>query len=94
MKLTSTLIAIALLAPQALSQSKFVVPNPTTCGLWAEFHAGRRAALAEAVGEGVLVFRGQPDTRAYRRFQQDKTFWWLTGIESPNAALVMDTRTG
>ena len=94
MKLTSTLIAIALLAPQALSQSKSVAPNPTTCGLGAEFHAGRRAALAEAVGEGVLVFRGQPDTRAYRRFQQDKTFWWLTGIESPNAALVMDTRTG
>lgn len=87
------LLALPLFVSQAPVQDA-APPSGVSCGLGSVFHAGRRAALADAVGEGVLVFRGQPDTRAYRRFHQDKSFWWLTGIESPNAALVMDTRTG
>lgn len=94
MKTITLLLAFALTAPEITKQDVEAPPSGVVCGLGAEFHAGRRAALAEAVGEGVLVFRGQPDTRAYLRFQQDKTFWWLTGIESPNVALVIDTRTG
>ena len=34
-------------------------------------------------GEEVLVFRGMPDTRENTAFRQDKTFWYLTGVESP-----------
>jgi Xaa-Pro aminopeptidase len=94
MKILSLLLAFALTAPEIMKQDVEAPPSGAVCGLGAEFHAGRRAALAEAVGEGVLIFRGRPDTRAYLRFQQDKTFWWLTGIESANVALVMDTRTG
>ncbi len=94
MKTLTLLLAFALSASQTLTQEVDAPPSGVVCGLGAEFHAGRRAALAESVGEGVLIFRGQPDTRAYLRFQQDKTFWWLTGIESPNVALVIDTRTG
>jgi Xaa-Pro aminopeptidase len=94
MKTITLLLAFALTAPEITKQDQEAPPSGVVCGLGAEFHAGRRAALAESVGEGVLVFRGQPDTRAYLRFQQDKTFWWLTGIESPNVALVIDTRTG
>ena len=94
MKTITLLLAFALTAPEITKQDVGAPPSGVVCGLGAEFHAGRRAALAESVGEGVLIFRGQPDTRAYLRFQQDKTFWWLTGIESPNVALVIDTRTG
>jgi len=65
-----------------------------SCGLGGAFHAGRRAELRERVGSGLLLFRGLPETRDYTAFRQDKTFWYLTGIESPNAALVLDADTG
>ncbi|MFN0244904.1 MAG: aminopeptidase P N-terminal domain-containing protein [Planctomycetota bacterium] len=60
------------------------------CGLGKSFHAGRRAALCEKLKTGVLVVRGMPETRDYARFEQDKTFWYLTGIDSPNATIVVD----
>ena len=64
------------------------------CGLGADFHAQRRAALAERLGSGVLVLRGMPKTRGNETFRQDKNFWYLTGIESPNVAFVRDLATG
>jgi Xaa-Pro aminopeptidase len=64
------------------------------CGLGAAFHAGRRQALLAKLGSGVVLVRGLPTTRDYMRFSQDKTFWYLTGIESPNATLVMDAKSG
>lgn len=99
--LVATAFALALsLGPargQVLAAPSIEDPAPppgVRCGLGKAFHAGRRAALREAVGEGWLVFRGLPDTRAYEAFHQDKTFWYLTGVESPNAALVMRAQTG
>jgi Xaa-Pro aminopeptidase len=65
-----------------------------TCGLGKEFHAGRRAELAKRLKTGVVVVRGLPDTRDYVVFRQDKNFWYLTGVESPNATLVMDLDKG
>ena len=64
------------------------------CGLGKEFHGSRRSALRAALGEGVLVVRGLPDTRDYLTFRQDKNFWWLTGVESPNVAFAMDLDSG
>ncbi|HTF89353.1 MAG TPA: Xaa-Pro peptidase family protein [Planctomycetota bacterium] len=63
------------------------------CGLGKEFHAGRRSELAKLLKTGVVIVRGLPDTRDYVQFRQDKVFWYLTGIESPNATLVMDLDT-
>lgn len=60
------------------------------CGLGKEFHAGRRAELMRRVGDELLVFRGLAGTRENLAFRQDKNFWYLTGIESPGAALVLD----
>jgi Xaa-Pro aminopeptidase len=60
------------------------------CGLGKEFHAGRRAELMKRVGDELLVFRGLADSRENLAFRQDKNFWYLTGIESPGAALVLD----
>ncbi|MGH8311335.1 MAG: aminopeptidase P N-terminal domain-containing protein, partial [Steroidobacteraceae bacterium] len=68
------------------------------CGLGAAFHGGRRKKLVENLRaqaeSSLLLVRGLPVTRDYTRFQQDKTFWYLTGIESPNATLVVDVRSG
>jgi Xaa-Pro aminopeptidase len=64
------------------------------CGLGAAFHAGRRAELRRRVADGWMVFRGLPGPRGATAFHQDKQFWYLTGIESPNATLVMHARTG
>ena len=64
------------------------------CGLGAEFHAGRRAELRRRAETGVMVFRGLPSPRANLTFRQDKAFWYLTGVETPDAALVLDVDSG
>jgi hypothetical protein len=63
------------------------------CGLGKVFHAGRRAELMKRVGDELLVFRGLPGARDNLAFRQDKTFWYLTGVESPEAALVLDGKS-
>ena len=90
------LLSTCLLAlvPFGAAASGGGAPEGVLCGLGKDFHAGRRAALRAAVGEGLMVFRGLADTRDYGAFQQDKVFWYLTGVESPNATLVMDAGTG
>ncbi len=60
------------------------------CGLGKDFHAGRRAELMKRVGGELLVFRGQAGPRENLAFRQDKNFWYLTGVESADAALVLD----
>ena len=55
----------------------------------AEWHAGRRAALMEKVPEGVVVLRGYGTPGDYQSFRQDNNFWYFTGLETPNAVLVM-----
>lgn len=90
--------------PSAIEDSTTSTESPVAgqehvrrCGLGATFHAGRRAALvAELAKEsttGLVIVRGLPSQRDYVRFHQDKTFWYLTGVESPNAALVIDLAT-
>jgi Xaa-Pro aminopeptidase len=64
------------------------------CGLGAAFHGGRRQALLAKLEHGVVLVRGLPTTREYTRFSQDKTFWYLTGVESPNVSLLMDAKSG
>jgi Xaa-Pro aminopeptidase len=94
----ASIIAFAALASMPMfAQSPKSVERPgdgrPTCGLGKQFHAGRRAALCEKLGEGTVVCRGLPESRDYLRFRQDKTFWYLTGVESPNANLVIDVKS-
>jgi Xaa-Pro aminopeptidase len=99
MKLTIRLFALALLAPlgaasdgradEVLSLERDGSGQPV-CGLGKDFHAGRRAELMRRVEHGVLLFRGLAEPRDYLAFHQDKTFWYLTGVESPDAALILD----
>lgn len=78
--------------PEAQSEKSLasLADTPHVCGLGAAFHGGRRALLAEKLVNGVILVRGLPKTRDYARFRQDKTFWYLTGVESPDATLLVD----
>lgn len=87
------LLLLPLVSPRVHCPAQ-AAPGGVVCGLGREFHAGRRAALLEEFDEGVFVFRGLPETRDYTPFYQDKVFWYLTGVESPGAALVMDKSSG
>jgi Xaa-Pro aminopeptidase len=105
---SSTVLCVFLASSAALAQSGSPQETATApvltverpgdglprCGLGKAFHAGRRAALRQSLKSGVVVVRGLPDTREYEPFRQDKVFWYLTGIESPGAALVMDCESG
>src|SRR5215213_3434260 len=60
----------------------------------AEF-ASRRAALAAALGDGVLVAFGSPEPEEdYISFYQNSQFRYLTGFTEPDAALVLDIKAG
>ena len=46
------------------------------------------------VGDDLMVFRGLPGPRENLAFHQDKAFWYLTGVSSPDANLVLDGKSG
>jgi Xaa-Pro aminopeptidase len=54
------------------------------------FFAARREALMKRIEGSVAVLEGAPDTRAYTAFRQDNNFYYLTGVETPNALLLLD----
>jgi len=58
-----------------------------------EFSA-RRQQLAAALGSGTLVLFGATEAPAGLRFRQDHDFYYLTGNESLNAAVVIDVDSG
>jgi Xaa-Pro aminopeptidase len=87
--------------PVAAPSGATVAPSDAQareCGLGSAFHAGRRKKLVETLRAisptGLVLVRGLPATREYTRFTQDKTFWYLTGVESPDASLVIDVKSG
>jgi len=79
----------------AIARGGVAREHPLASPLGAAFHAGRRSALAEALdGKGIVVVRGAADTRNYLEFRQSNDFWYLTGVETPGAALVLDAKSG
>jgi Xaa-Pro aminopeptidase len=57
-----------------------------------EVYRNRRELLSEAVGHGSIVIWGAGDDRGYGdvgTFRQDVSFFYLTGVELPNAVLVL-----
>lgn len=53
-------------------------------------YAARRAKLMEKIGDGTAVFLGAKPLTGYFPFSQANDFLYLTGVEAPNAALVID----
>ena len=56
-----------------------------------EEFAARRSAVYDAIGKGAIaVVQGAPTPIGYTRFRQSNDFYYLSGIEVPNAYLVLD----
>ncbi len=55
------------------------------------FFTARRAALMKKIEGGVAVLQGAPQTRAYVPFRQSNDFYYLTGVEAPDAAVLIDS---
>jgi len=75
-------------AKDALCQSDVAFPR--------EVYAARRAALAAQTMGGAVILPGRYLVGMYELPRQDPAFWYLTGVESPYAILVMapDARPG
>jgi len=57
--------------------------------------ARRRAAVAEAIGdEAIAVVQGAAKVGGYIRFRQSDDFFYLCGVETPHAYLVIDGSQG
>jgi Xaa-Pro aminopeptidase len=56
-----------------------------------EEFAARRAGVYDAIGKGaVAILQGAPTPDGYSRFRQSNDFYYLCGVEVPNAYLVLD----
>ncbi|HEY5618467.1 MAG TPA: Xaa-Pro peptidase family protein [Vicinamibacterales bacterium] len=69
-------------------------PSAERMGYAPEEFAARRQRLASALERGTLVMFGATAPTSGLRFRQDNDFFYLTGNEALNAALVMDAATG
>jgi Xaa-Pro aminopeptidase len=76
----------------------FAIIN-TVCAqdMWKYFKpddfAKRRAKVMEQIGDGIAILRGAELPEGYVPFRQDNNFFYLTGVEIPNAMLILDGKT-
>ena len=71
-----------------------LVPGVVLAQSQKEF-ATRRAALLRKVGDGVIVaFGAHEPTQDYQSFYQLPSFYYLTGLREPDAALIMVKKDG
>ncbi|NCP65097.1 MAG: aminopeptidase P family protein [Paraglaciecola sp.] len=50
----------------------------------------RRAAIYAAIGDNVAIIQGAEEVQGFIIFRQSNTFYYLSGLESPSAYLVLD----
>jgi len=55
-----------------------------------EEFAARRAKVLGKIGDGVAVMEGYTETASYEKFRQSNQFYYLTGVETPRAIVVLD----
>jgi Xaa-Pro aminopeptidase len=70
----------AILAGQALASA----------GDSTDAFESRRRALMQRLDGGLALLAGAPETRAYSAFRQENDFYYLTGVETPGAYLLVD----
>jgi Xaa-Pro aminopeptidase len=85
--LTSLLVAVALLTSVSAQPPLFSTSLPK------EEFAARRAKVLQKIGDGAAVIQGATETASYEKFRQSNQFYYLTGVETPRAILVLDGRT-
>src|SRR4051812_32994452 len=78
--------------PLLLAGAAAAQPPLFTSALPREEFAARRAALMEKIGDSIAVLQGATEDAAYVKFRQSNQFFYLTGVESPRAMLLIDGR--
>ncbi len=53
----------------------------------------RRRALMEKIGDGVAILLGAELPESYVKFRQDNNFYYFSGVEVPDAALIIDGKS-
>jgi Xaa-Pro aminopeptidase len=72
-----------------------LAPLTATAQISQQEYQQRRAALAQRMGEGVLIALGSEEpAQDYLSFFQNSSFYYLTGVKEPGAALLMVKRGG
>jgi Xaa-Pro aminopeptidase len=89
MRQRAAAVAVAALVVLTISS-----PGAERMGYAPSEFAERRERLAKVLQRGTLVMFGATAASPGVRFRQDNDFFYLTGNESLNAALVMDGATG
>lgn len=88
----STLLVTVVLASAALLHGQDKAPFQTDFPV-DEFVA-RRGKVMDAIGPGAIaIVQGAPGVDGFKVFRQSNEFYYLTGLESPHAYLVIDGRT-
>jgi Xaa-Pro aminopeptidase len=81
---------LLLLLPSATLSAQEGIPFFTTDFPPDEFTA-RRAGVYDEIGSGkIAVVQGAPAPSGFTRFRQSNEFYYLCGIESPHAYLLLD----
>ncbi len=86
------LLAGAFAALSAQPGSAQPGPPLFSTSLPKEEFAARRAKVLQRIGDGVAVIQGATETSSYEKFRQSNQFYYLTGVETPRAILVIDGR--
>ena len=81
-------VAIALLVPAAASAQYYQTDFPAE-----EFRRGTRRCSNKSAPHAVAVVQGVPQTEGFTLPRQHNTFYYLSGIETPGAYLLLDGRT-
>lgn len=83
---------VFVFAGAALLSGQGVAPYQTDFP--ADEFAERRGKVMDAIGnQAIAVVQGAPGVDGFKVFRQSNEFYYLTGLESPHAYLVMDGRS-
>lgn len=65
--------------------------------MWKYFSADdfdkRRNAVMAQIGDGIALLQGAGMTESYTKFRQDNNFYYLSGVEMPDAILMLNGKT-
>lgn len=79
-----------------LTAATFYITAPAQ-QLWKYFTAEdfdkRRNTVMEQIGDGIALLQGAGMTESYTKFRQDNNFYYLSGVEMPDAILMLNGKT-
>lgn len=88
----SVLLVLLVLASAVLLRGQGVAPFQTDFPV--DEFVQRRGRVMDAIGnQAIAIVQGAPGVDGFKVFRQSNEFYYLTGLESPHAYLVIDGRS-